>query len=607
MEDSDEPCAALTPAGEILYANGAMSHCLDLAPGEGRGVSLYDCLLPSDRESTLHRIAAWRRQGAAGTLRLETWLRSRSGEPRAYECHFTERPAGGAGKADEAVLCARLRDLTARRRDERKMLEDEIWYRTVLASVLEPLVTMDAHGVIQSASDSVEAAFGYPPQELVGRKVSSLMPEPQRTQYEAYLRSLQAAAPAGAQKQVQEFPVLHRDGKRIDMELAITRFELPDRAQPFFTGAFRDVSARQRAEEDLRSSEEVLSAIFDSEYKYRCIVSVTGSLLRVNRTCLKALKLEGDEVLGRQLSELPWWQDSATKQGIIRDTIALAAQGSTQRFDFDMCVGPDRWIKVDLSFVPIFDKRRRVRFLYFEARDVTRERNAEEAERNMLRTFAEIGESAAEVIHEIKNPISGIHLALRVVAKELKQDERAVLEDLASRLSRLEQRLRRTLQFARPVQARCIPLSATAVLNRAIEEVQPAARGRAIAIELNLRVGDVRFSGDPELLHEALVNLLVNALECGTPRVRAGALEDGDRVSFFVEDAGPGVPPEKREEIFRPFVTTKSQGNGMGLTLVRKAALTHGGSISVDRGELGGARFTLLVPALSSLETNDAC
>lgn len=471
---------------------------------------------------------------------------------------------------------------------------------------IEPIVTMSALGVIESANDEVEEILGWNPSELEGRRLSMLMPEPHRFAFEAALARLATAGSDQTEPQAQRVPVIRRDGTVVACELAITRFELPDHAEPFFTASLHCAPASQRDAHAWKASDEILSAIFDNEYQHRCIVSSSGQVLRVNQTCLAAMSMERDQVLGHALWDLPWWGSSPARRKEVREAVAQAAEGKTLRYEFDLHTATRGLMRADLVLIPIRDPQGEVRFIFFEARNVTREREVEEAERTMLQSFAEIGESAAEVLHEIKNPISGIHLALRVLAKELKQDERAVLEELASRLSQLESRLRRTLQFARPAKAQRLPLSATAVLNRAIEGVRPAATGWSIAIESEVPAQDVRFYGDPALLHEALVNLLLNALECGTTRIRAGAREDGSRVSFVVEDAGPGVPVERIDSIFKPFITTKPHGNGIGLSLVRKAAETHGGSISVDRGALGGARFTLVVPAHTKVGFYDA-
>jgi len=603
VEDSEDPHGALNEDGAILYANPALVTFLGLPSAECRGISLYDSIAFEDQPRARLQIAQWRAGGSSGTLHFEARQRTLAGDELPIEWSLHERSAAGTGSG---LIFVKLRDITDRRLLEQKIKEEEIWYRTMLASVLEPVVTMDSRGVIQSASDSVETTFGWKPQELIGVNVSVLMAESNRDEYDKYLALHLAAAKEKPSREVREFSAIRRDGTPIRSELAITRFDLPGRPEPFFTGSFRDVTARKLAEEELQASEELLRAVFDNDYQFRCIVDPDGSLMRVNQACLAALQTSVEQASGQSLWELSWWRDSAARRARIRDAVALAAHGSTQQFEFDLHSLKDGWIKVDLVLIPISDPGGKVRFLFFEARNVTDEREAQEAERRMLETFAEIGASAAEVIHEIKNPISGIHVALRAVARELKQDERKVLEDLASRLSRLEHRLRRTLQFAKPVTARRLPLSASAVLERAIQEVRPAADGWGITIEHDAPQTATRFLGDPDLMHEALINLLLNALECGTKRVRASVRADRDRISFIVEDAGPGVPPENYEAIFKPFITTKASGNGIGLSLVRKAALTHGGTVSVERGDLGGARFTILVPSPAALGFDDA-
>ena len=106
---------------------------------------------------------------------------------------------------------------------------------------------------------------------------------------------------------------------------------------------------------------------------------------------------------------------------------------------------------------------------------------------------------------------------------------------------------------------------------------------------------DLRLELDPALFEEVLANLVINALDAQGPgaNVVVRAERSGEGAHVVVDDHGPGIPEAKREDVFRPFVTTKSQGTGLGLPICKKIVEAHGGTIDVGSAPTGGARFSI--------------
>ncbi len=123
---------------------------------------------------------------------------------------------------------------------------------------------------------------------------------------------------------------------------------------------------------------------------------------------------------------------------------------------------------------------------------------------------------------------------------------------------------------------------------------------RAVAYESRVEPPGLRLRADPELLEQALINLLKNALEAveGTPAPRVELLcsEKDGRLTFCVADNGRGLPENDPELVFTPFFTTKAGGSGIGLSLARQIALAHGGALTATPNEPAGAVFTLALP-----------
>jgi signal transduction histidine kinase len=168
-------------------------------------------------------------------------------------------------------------------------------------------------------------------------------------------------------------------------------------------------------------------------------------------------------------------------------------------------------------------------------------------------------------------------------------------------MQRLERVMRRTLSFTKPVKLERKDLDGIALLAETVDELRPVFEPSGVTVRIDGEGETVPLSADPQLLGEVLTNLLSNALEAlaegAGHEIVLTARREEDGVVFTVEDDGPGIPGSLRETLFKPFYTTKSKGSGLGLAFCRKVVEEHGGSISAEDGERGGARFVVRIPS----------
>jgi PAS domain S-box-containing protein len=320
----------------------------------------------------------------------------------------------------------------------------------------------------------------------------------------------------------------------------------------------------------------------------------------VNRTALEAAGVAREEVLGQYFWDTAWWRHSPEEQERVRQAVARAAQGELVHCDTRYQSRERGEVDVDVSVKPFRDGQGRVAYVLIEGRDISALKRAQRAETAMLRSLAAIGESAALLAHEIKNPITAVNLALRAVAGELGEDHRVVLEDLVQRLQRLESTMRRTLSFARPLQLACKPCDAGELARAAALHLAPEAAAAKSRVDVESDPRGVPLVADPGLLDEVLCNLIRNSLSAkgGAGRVLITVERDSEGgARIAVDDDGPGVPPALAADVFKPFVTGRRDGNGLGLALCRKIVMEHGGSIALAPARLGGARFEIRLPA----------
>lgn len=212
--------------------------------------------------------------------------------------------------------------------------------------------------------------------------------------------------------------------------------------------------------------------------------------------------------------------------------------------------------------------------------------------------LAVVGEMAASLAHDVRNPLGAIRGAAQVLAEARDPaQEKEMLEVIDSETERLGRVLGDFLEWSKPRPSRREPVDAGALARRVVAQARLAAPGAGI--ELVIEPG-ARALGDEELLERALANLVRNAREAagaeGRVRVLARSRGAGE-IELRVEDDGPGLDPRVRERLFEPFVTTKPQGTGLGLPLVHRAAHELGGRVECEDLRPRGTAFALVLPA----------
>lgn len=224
--------------------------------------------------------------------------------------------------------------------------------------------------------------------------------------------------------------------------------------------------------------------------------------------------------------------------------------------------------------------------------------HARELER--AQQLATVGELATGVAHEIRNPLTGVlgavELALRTTPPG--DSSRPLLEEAQTQLQRIEAATSQLLRYARPPELREVVVDANLIVDRAVRLVEAQASNAGIALRTEQAPAAIPVQVDPELMVQVLVNLILNGVEAmqagGELTVWVG--RHAPEVWIGVRDTGPGVPHDKRAEIFRPFFTTKHQGTGLGLSISQQIVSRHGGSLRVEDTPGGGATFVIALP-----------
>jgi len=214
--------------------------------------------------------------------------------------------------------------------------------------------------------------------------------------------------------------------------------------------------------------------------------------------------------------------------------------------------------------------------------------------------MAALGQLAAGLAHELRNPLTSLKLLVQAAVEAgpdagLRGRDLAVVADETARLDRS---LQTFLDFARPprLEKRCADVCP--VLNQTLELVSARASRQGVSIRSDFPSQPLLVEADQELLRQVFLNLMLNALDAlphgGAIQVAAAGSDDG--VTVTVDDDGPGISAELRDQIFEPYVSTKETGLGLGLAICRRIVDAHGGRITATNGPAGGAVFTVQLP-----------
>lgn len=229
--------------------------------------------------------------------------------------------------------------------------------------------------------------------------------------------------------------------------------------------------------------------------------------------------------------------------------------------------------------------------------DLSRRTELEERLREAT-ALARLGEMAAVIAHEVKNPLAAVRGAVQVIGSRLPStsSDAAIITEIIARLDGLNDLIQDLLVFARPPVPKPVRVDLSSLVEpvAALLKRDPAFRDLDIAIE-----GEVPHAlADPNLVRIALQNLLINAGQAqqGRGTIRVSLQQAAGSNCIQIVDQGPGIPAEVRADLFRPFKTTKARGTGLGMATAKRLLESQGGTIAVDCPPGGGTIVTLTIP-----------
>jgi PAS domain S-box-containing protein len=321
---------------------------------------------------------------------------------------------------------------------------------------------------------------------------------------------------------------------------------------------------------------------------------VTGRITYVNQKFSEISKYPPEELIGQDHRIV---NSGLHPKEFIRDLWRTIAQGRVWHGEIRNRARDGSYYWVETTIVPFVDDAGKP-YQYTAIRsDITQRKRAEERLREQA-SLARVGQMAAVVAHEVKNPLAGIKGAMQVLLARRAPDdpEVAVMRDIVSRVDALNDLISDLLLFARPRPPQMGPLSMAAVLRESTELMRRDPVGARVEVVFD--GSDVDLIGDGQLMKALFLNLMLNAAQAmsGHGRIELIVTREADSCRVEVRDSGPGIAEGIRTEVFEPFFTTKARGGGLGLPIARRTVELHGGSLSLTCPPAGGTVMTVHLP-----------
>jgi two-component system sensor kinase FixL len=464
----------------------------------------------------------------------------------------------------------------------------------VLNTTADGIIVIDAMGRLEAFNKAAERLFGYPASEVLGRNVSLLMPSPHHEAHDGYLERYRRTGETHIIGTGREVMGRRRDGSVFPVRLSVG--EMVINGEQKFTGLLHDLTRRVHLEDELGASEARWRAVIDSAVDGIIVIDAHGRIEAFNPAAERLFGYTEAEVTGRNVDMLmpsPYREEHDTYLarylatgrpkiiGTGREVMGLRKDGST--FPLHLSVGE----------VTMHGQRKFTGIVHDLSARVQMERQLREQA-----ALARLGEMAAVIAHEVKNPLAGIRGAIQVFDGRMTRQgaDTHILKEIVERIDGLDQMMKDLLLFARPPRPTRHPTEIVRLVEKTVAFFSQDPTQQAVDVDVAGQAPPVL--ADADMLRIVFQNLLINGAHAmrgrGRIRITIEAVETTCQIAFI--DAGPGIPVDVREKIFTPFFTTKPRGSGLGLPTARRLIEAHGGQIVVECPDAGGTTVIVRLP-----------
>ncbi len=587
--------------GKIIYGNPFLTTLTDYSNAELLQLPGFSLIHPDSRAMAVE-INQARLRGEDVPNKYDLKLQVKGDKVKWVELHMTKFKLHGKNFTLGTSI-----DVTARKASAAELRRSEEKFKAFTENLQVMVYTYNDEGKFTYANKICEEVTGFSREELLQMKLDDIFHE----DYKKIARSrARQRLVSGREKPVFQMQIVRKNGETRWLESAGIRLESDLGVTILGNGI--DITERMEAELALKESEEKFRLLYEHSEDPMLLLDENG-FFDCNQETFRYLKAEGDE---QDASLFPGLSPSLQPDGQRSDEkfqkmIELAYKTGHNRFDWFFRTFSGHEIWADVSFTVIPFEHREIIFSVWT--DIT-ERNRMQEEVLKLRKLESVGRLAGGIAHDFNNLLTGIMGNIEIAGLRLeKQPEKAhkSLEKALKAALRAAGLTQKLLTFAKGGE----PIKATAELGEIIRDsAEFSLTGSKVALDLVIAddlwpaevdtgqisqvIQNLVINADSEMSDGGIIKIVAENVILDLVQAESLSLQVGAYIKMLVRDQGNGIPEELFDKIFDPFFTTRSEGSGLGLSVIHSIVKKHNGKVSV-RSELGSfAEFTVLLPAL---------
>lgn len=543
---------------------------------------------PEDQKTVLQRIQTLSRGGRTSPIEMRLVRKDGASLPVETASISIQFEGGSA-------IMVSLRDITARKQAEAEVRETQERYRSLVESMPDAVMVHDEENILYVNPSAVKTFGAQSEEEFVGKPFWMVVPAEFRDPVRARLR---ATMEKGTVNELAERKLKRLDGTLIDV--LVTSVPFYDRGRRVVLAIFLDVTARKQAEEENRKNQERFRRIFEDSPIGIGLVSLDSRIITANPKLCEIVGYGVEELTGKSFAEITHPEDVNLDLGYFQQL--AKGEISTYNIEKRFIHKSGSLIWGDLTGTLIRDEKGTPIYGLGMVEDITGRKTAEQKAQKYQR-LAALGEMAAGMAHEIRNPTAAISAQAQYLLKKLEGNGMAYeqLKDIIQQCDRLETLVHDTLDYSpeKKFEERT-EIPARDLLQKALWLAQtqfgPSHARVKVILDVAPELSALRVH--PSRMERVLVNLILNAFQAmpegGLLLVEGKSLEN--KAIIRVQDDGKGITEPEMARLFEPFYTSRKMGSGLGLAICQKIVEEHQGKIRVERVEPHGAAFIIEIP-----------
>ncbi len=520
-------------------------------------------------------------------------------------------------KGGKVEILGIARDITERKKIENALRDSEEKYRLLFDNVNDVVFSYDDEFRLLNVSPSVEKTLGYRPEELVGKQIQELGLMTPESMKAALANAMQVLAGKRVGSTVYEF--VKKDGNRGFGEINSSPLIHEGRVTGIIAVA-RDITERKEMEDALRESEEKIRNVLQSSPDAIAVIDLNRNIVEINQAGLDVFGFASkEEAAGKSTLAFVASKD---RERVLKDMAEAVERGSLKNVEYTFMDADGHEFPAEVSASLVRDASGRPRYFVTIVKNIAerkqmlekleeysqhleelverRTRQLREAEKQLVKSerLAAIGEVAAMVGHDLRNPLTGISGATYYLKSKLgpapEKKTVEMLELIEGDIQYSNKIITDLMDYSREIRLELAETDPSTIVKEALSLVQMPQN-----VQLDNSTQDQpKIWIDVDKMKRVFANLIRNAMDAmpqGGKFSISSKASDGN-VEFVFTDTGIGMAKEIVARIWAPFFTTKAKGMGLGLAISKRHVEAHGGKISVTSVVGEGATFTVTVP-----------